>query len=319
MRKWRVAVLMGGPSSEHDVSLATAKLVMDYLDRDKYEAIPVLIRRNGEWQIAPQELKHKADVAFVAMHGEYGEDGRVQKILEDIDLPYTGSGVIPSALGMNKIFSARLLKAYGIKVPEYVPVGKNEDVSKIKVPFGLPVVVKPVDRGSSVGVTVVRREEELAKALEEAFRFSEDAMIQEYISGRELACSVIDDIGGTVVLPVVEIIPKAASFYDYRSKYAPQGSEHVIPARISKEQTDKVQDIAMKVHKYLGAYGMSRTDLILGHDGNIYVLEINTIPGMTPTSLLPQAALQHGITFPELLDKIINAAFRRHNVANRGD
>jgi D-alanine-D-alanine ligase len=319
MRKWRVAVLIGGPSSEHDVSLSTGKVVMDYLDRDKYEVIPVMIGRNGEWQTSPEELRNKADIAFIAMHGEYGEDGRVQKVLEEANIPYTGSGVIPSALGMNKIFSARLLKAYGIKVPDYVPVGKNDNIEKLKIPFGFPAVVKPVDRGSSVGITIVRKKEELPEALENAFRFSYDAMIQEYIPGRELTCGVIDDEYETIALPVTEIIPKAAAFFDYHSKYSPNASKEITPAEISPEQTKIVQEIAMKAHGYIGAYGMSRTDLILGHDGNFYVLEINTIPGMTPTSLLPQAALKYGLTFPELLDKIINAAFRRHGVTSRGD
>ncbi len=319
MRRLRVAVLIGGPSSEHDVSLSTGKVVMNYLDREKYEVIPVMIRRDGEWQINPDELHSKADVAFIAMHGEYGEDGTVQRVLEEASVPYTGSGVIPSALGMNKIFSARLLRAYGIRVPDYIPVSKNDDIGNLEMPFGFPVVVKPVDRGSSVGTTIVRKEEDLPEALDNAFRFSYDAMIQEYIPGRELTCGVLDDENETIVLPVTEIMPKAATFFDYHSKYSSNASDEVTPADISKEQTDMVQDVAAKVHKYLGAYGMSRTDFILGHDGNLYVLEINTIPGMTPTSLLPQAALKYGLTFPELLDKIINAALRRHGITSRGD
>ncbi len=308
---------MGGPSSEHDVSLSTAKMVMDYLDRDKYEIIPVLIGRNGEWQVDPEDLSKAADVAFIAMHGEYGEDGKVQKVLEDVNLPYTGSGVIPSALGMNKIFSARLIKTYGLRVPNYVPVSKLDN--EVSISFDFPVVVKPVDRGSSVGTTIVRKKEDLPEALENAFKFSDDAMIQEYIHGRELTCGVIDDENETISLPVTEIIPKTSTFFDYHAKYTANASEEITPADISREQTTRVQDVAVRIHKYIGAYGMSRTDFILGDDGNLYVLEINTIPGMTPNSLLPKAAMAYGLTFSELLDKIISAALRRHAFTSRGD
>ena len=181
MRKRRVAVLIGGPSSEHDVSLSTGKVVMDYLDRDKYDVIPILVSRSGDWPIDPEDLKDKADVAFIAMHGEYGEDGQVQQIMEEIGIPYTGSGVIPSALGMDKVFSARLLRAYRIKVPDYVQVNRSAHLERLKISFDFPVIVKPVDRGSSVGISIVRKRADLPEALENAFRFSEDAMVQEYI------------------------------------------------------------------------------------------------------------------------------------------
>lgn len=314
-----MAVLIGGPSAEHDISLSTGKVVMEHLDREKYDIVPVLISRSGEWAVDPEELKEVADIAFIALHGEYGEDGEVQKVLEDVGMPYTGSGVIPSALGMNKIFSARLLKAYGLDVPEYVPVRKGYHPGQLKLPFDFPVVVKPVDRGSSVGTMIVRKHSELHEALENAFQFSDNAMIQEYIPGREFTCGVIDDEDETIAFPVTEIIPKAATFFDYHSKYTQNASREITPAEISEKETKKIQDIAVRVHKYIGAYGMSRTDFILGHNGKLYVLEINTIPGMTPTSLLPQEAIKYGLSFPQLLDKIIKSGFRRYGVTDGGD
>ncbi len=308
---------MGGPSAEHDVSLSTGKMITEALDRGKYDVTPILISRAGKWQIEPEDLKDKFDIAFIAMHGEYGEDGEVQGILERVGLPYTGSGVLPSALAMNKVLSARLFRAYGINTPEFVEVNKHDNFNKLRIPFELPVVVKPVDRGSSVGISIVRKEADLIPALETAFKFSRDAMIQRYIHGRELTCAVIDDgAGGAESLPVTEIIPKTSTFFDYYAKYTAKASEEITPARISEEETHAVQDVAKRVHEVIGASGMSRIDFILASDGGLYVLELNSIPGMTPTSLLPQAALAHGLTFPGLLDRIISAAFRRYGITN---
>jgi len=320
MRKWRVAVLMGGPSAEHDVSLSTGKMITEALDRARYDVKPVLISRAGEWQISPEDLKEKFDIAFIAMHGEYGEDGEVQGILERVGLPYTGSGVLPSALAMNKVLSSRLFRAHGMNVPDFVAAGKHDDLNRLRLPFELPVVAKPIDRGSSVGVSIVRKETEIAPALERAFKFSRNAMIQRYIQGREINCAVIDDGKGSMeVLPVTEIIPKTSNFFDYYAKYTPKASEEITPARLSEEETHAVQDAAKRAHEIIGASGMSCTNFILSPDGALYILELNSIPGMTPTSLLPQAALAHGLTFPELLDRIISAAFVRYGIARRGN
>ena len=313
-----MAVLMGGPSAEHDISLSTGKMITDALDRAKYDVKPILISRSGEWQIPPEELKKDFDIAFIAMHGEYGEDGEVQSVLEKIDMPYTGSGVLPSALAMNKVMSSHLFRAHNMNVPEFVVVNKHDYLERVKIPFDFPVIVKPVDRGSSVGTSLVRGESQLVSALEKAFQFSRHAMIQRYIHGREVTCAVLDDGRGNMeVLPVTEIIPKTSNFFDYYAKYSPKASEEVTPARLSKEETKMIQDAAKYIHKVLNASGMSRTDFILSHEGKLYVLELNSIPGMTPTSLLPQAALAHGLTFPELLDKIISAGIARHGDTNR--
>ena len=312
-RKTRVALLVGGPSSEHDVSLASGRVVHANLDKNKYEVVPVLVSRKGEWPIEPKHLKDMIDVAFIAMHGEYGEDGTVQELLEDLDVPYTGSDFMASALAMNKILAQRLLKSHGILVPSSTVVASHEVADLDHASIYLPAVVKPADKGSSVGVSIVRDIDALSKAIEKALSFSKQVMIERYVLGKELTCAVLDDgMSGVFPLPVTEIIPKGATFFDYDAKYTKGGSEEITPARISAEDTLRAQATAVRAHEALGASGTSRTDMILGEDGGLYVLELNTIPGMTETSLLPQAAIAHGMTLGELFDRIIEAAFIKH-------
>lgn len=311
--KTRVALLVGGPSSEHEVSLASGRVVHANLDKDRYDIIPVLVSRKGEWPIEPRHLKDMVDVAFIAMHGEYGEDGAVQELLEDIELPYTGSNFMASALAMNKVLAQRLLKSHGILVPDSMVVAPHEVADIDHASVYLPAVVKPADKGSSVGVSIVREEEALRGAIDKALSFSKKVMIEKYISGKELTCAVLDDgMSGVFPLPVTEIIPKGANFFDYNAKYQKGGSDEITPARLSDEDTLRAQATAVRVHEALGASGASRTDMILGEDGGLYVLELNTIPGMTETSLLPQAAIVHGMTLTELFDRIIEAAFVKH-------
>ena len=312
--KTRVALLVGGPSSEHEVSIESGKVVHAHLDREKYTVTPILIDKQGNWPVDPDHVAKTSDVAFVAMHGEYGEDGQVQEILRDIKLPHTGSDVMASSLAMNKVLADRVLRTHGINIPKSHIVDLRDlphiDHSK----YELPAVVKPTDRGSSVGVSVVRRTKDLQDALDKAFAYSTRAMIQEYIHGRELTCSVIDDgIGNVFPLPVTEIVP-GAHFFDYNSKYTKGASDEITPARISEDLSGTVQAIALKAHEAIGASGFSRTDMILSDEGDIYVLELNTIPGLTETSLLPQAAIAHGMSLPELFDRLIEAAVVRHHM-----
>ncbi|MEX2054460.1 MAG: D-alanine--D-alanine ligase [Candidatus Colwellbacteria bacterium] len=311
--KTRVALLVGGPSSEHEVSLASGRVVHANLHPSKYEVIPLVISRTGEWAIDPAHLVDFADVAFIAMHGEYGEDGVVQELLRDLGLPYTGSDHLASALGMNKILSSRLFKAHGINVPKSL-VLRGYDLPGLDMDgVELPAVVKPSNRGSSVGVGLARTVPELKAMMDRALSYSSGILVEEYIPGRELTCSVIDDgLGNVFPLPVTEIIPKAGLF-DYHSKYVKGASQEITPARLSAREAGIAQANAVRAHELIAASGFSRTDMILGEDGNLYVLEVNTIPGMTETSLLPQAALAHGITLPELFDRIIEAAFIKHS------
>jgi len=201
--KTRVALLVGGPSSEHDVSLASGRVVHANLDKDRYEIVPVLVSRKGEWPIEPEYLKDMIDVAFIAMHGEYGEDGTVQELLEDLGVPYTGSDFMSSALAMNKILAQRLLKSHGVLVPSSMIVASHEVANLDHALVYLPAVVKPADKGSSVGVSIVREADALLKAIDKALSFSKKVMIEKYILGKELTCAVLDDgMSGVFPLPV---------------------------------------------------------------------------------------------------------------------
>jgi len=298
-QKIRVSVLMGGPSAEYDVSLNSGKNVLKFLDKQKYAAKKVIVSRQGKWPMSFKTLKQKFDVVFIAMHGEYGEDGTVQALLDKNKITYTGSGAAASRLGIDKIASGKKFTAAGLRLPG--------------IPKGFPMVVKPADRGSSVGVTIVPSPKELPAALKLARRFSKRVMIQEYIGGREMTCGVLDVGGRMIALPPTEIIPKASTFFDYKAKYAKGGSLEITPARAPKPLTKKMQAAALKAHKAIGGRGYSRTDFRIDGKGRIFILEINTLPGMTATSLLPQAAAAAGISFAKLLDYIIEAALKNRS------
>jgi len=243
------------------------------------------------------------DIVFIAMHGAFGEDGRMQALLEWVGLPYTGSRVASSAMAINKEIANTLYSANGMRVPHFSVVDKNIK----KYPISLPVVIKPVNGGSSVGVSVVKTKKELTGAITNALREDDRAMMQEYIQGREFTCGVLEDKNGKpFVLPPTEILPKSSSFFDYKAKYKVGGSLEITPAHLPKAQTKELQKLALRAHRILGCSGMSRSDFIL-KGKTFFILETNTIPGMTQTSLLPQAAKAAGIDFPALLDLIINA------------
>lgn len=349
MKKKKIIVLMGGPSSEHEVSLNTGKEVIRNLDRHKYVADPVVITRDGNWlmptgkktlsgktavipkkggrtlvlarQLALKKVKaKKLDAVFIAMHGEFGEDGTIQGLLESYGIPYTGSGILASALGMDKPRQAVLFRQAGLKVPEFIVLQKSEwrkNKKRILADgienFSLPCVIKPANRGSSVGVSIVKSRKEFAGAIRSAFSYSDLIMVQKFIRGREITCGVLEGAAGKLhPMPPIEIMAKAGKFYDYQSKYAEGGSEHIIPPRNMPERlVKKIQDAACLAHNILGCRGMSRTDFILQDDGSLHVLEINTLPGMTSTSLLPESARTIGIDFSRLLDWIIKSALRK--------
>lgn len=293
-KKIRIATLIGGPSAEHEVSLKTGKMIVANLDRTKYRAKPIVISKAGKWPIAIMQLKRNFDLVFIAMHGEYGEDGQVQALLEKARIPFTGSGSRASALGMDKIAAAEAFKKAGLLVPG--------------APTALPIVVKPADRGSSVGVSIVRAMADLPEAIANALRYSKRLLVQQFIAGRELTCGILEIKGVPTPLPPTEIIPVDAPFFDFAAKYTKGGSREITPPNLPAETITEVQRAALAAHRAIGARGMSRTDMILAPTGELFVLEINTIPGMTATSLLPQAAAAAGITFPQLLDHIIAAA-----------
>lgn len=310
---------MGGPSHEHEVSLKSGEMVLKHLNPERYDVKKVLITKSGEWEIQPNNLKNYADVVFVALHGPYGEDGTVQEILESVGISYTGSGPKESALAMNKYLTTRYLKESGVNVPLTFLITKSDwenepamVVQKIKHYLGYPIVVKPNNSGSSVGITIVNKEERLTPAFVESFNISRETLIQEFIRGRELTCGVLDwGIPGTefALLPT-EIIPKVSHFFDYKAKYEEGGSDEITPpAGLPEFVVKKVRETALRVHHLLGCRSFSRVDMILDKKGELFVLETNTIPGLTTQSLLPKAVVASGITFSDFLDRLVHAAF----------
>lgn len=304
-RKKKIVVLMGGPSSEHEVSLWTGKMVVKHLDKRAYQVEPIIITKDNEWPIKPKDLD--CDVAFIAMHGEYGEDGRIQSLLGKHNIPYTGSGQKASKLAMDKALASKALEKVGLTSPSFVTFKKgNMKVSwNNLLKLGLPVVVKPVDLGSSVGTTIVRTIGKLAPAINDSLQYSDKVMVQKYIKGREFTCSVIEQGGKTSALPPTEIIPKKQKFFDFKAKYTPGASREITPPNLPKELIQLIQDKAVLAHKSLGCSSYSRVDFLMDKDNRVYFLEVNTLPGLTKTSLLPQAAKKAGIDFPKLLDIII--------------
>ncbi len=327
--KLSIAVLMGGPSAEHEVSLATGDFVLKHLDPYRYEIKPVTLPKTlaGFGLFALQAF----DCVFIAMHGEFGEDGRLQGLLELLNIPYTGSGVLASSLAMNKIKSLELFRLHGLLVPPYTHFtrwewqpNQNIILDFITQALEAPWVVKPADRGSSVGVSIVSAEDALILAINQAFEHSDYAIVQQYIHGHEVTCAILHDDPKQEpqALPPTQIIPKTKAFFDYFSKYTPGATQEITPPDLPSQIISRIQATALKAHTILGCYGMSRTDMIVAAGGTtaaskqpqIYVLETNTIPGLTQTSLYPQAARAIGLEFSELLDRLIAAALRRHEL-----
>lgn len=294
MNKLRVAILMGGPSAEHEVSWKSGQMVLEYIDKARYDATPIVIGKDGRWPMPVAELKKKFDVAFIAMHGEYGEDGTIQELLEKQGVKFTGSGSVASRLGMNKLEALKRFAKAGLRVP--LP------------PTKFPVVVKPADRGSSVGVSIAKTPLELVVATKLALTQSPNVMFEQFIKGREFTCGVLEVNKKAKALPPTEIIPKSEAFFNFDAKYTAGATREITPPQLPPAKIKALQRAALTAHNAIGASGMSRTDFIMDEGGRIYTLEINTIPGMTKTSLLPQEATAAGITFPELIDAIIRAA-----------
>ena len=316
-KKKKVAVLAGGPSTEHDVAMRGAQKVFDSLNTEYYNPNLVFINKVGVWDAHPEQVAKTHDVAFIVMHGAYGEDGTVQAILDSHKIPYTGSDAMASALAMNKFISSAALKRAGLSIPLTFLVSKyewewkkQEVFDKIKHYLQYPFIVKPNTQGSSVGVHVIRSRGDLEHAMHEIFKYGVEALIQKFIHGMELSCAVLDRgwSGSEFALLPIEIVPKNATFFDYSSKYMPMGSDEVIPARVPDYKLREIQRVAVVAHRALGARGLSRTDMIMTPDGRIFVLELNTIPGLTEESLLPKSAEASGIPFHKLLDLILESA-----------
>ncbi len=318
MKKLKIAVLGGGPSSEHEVSLWSAKKVLESLDLQKYDALAVTIGQDSLWDCNGQKLAPEAgakwlkdndvDVAFLALHGTYGEDGGVQKLLEGAGVRYTGSGPEASAKAMNKVESLGEYKKLGFTLASSKVISQNQWQKHELPELDYPVIIKPVEGGSSVGMSLVRDQSQLEEALAEGFKYDDELLAEQFIEGIEGTCGILDN-GKPMALPVTEIRPKGNALFDYAAKYEVGGSEEITPAEFAPAISQEIQRIALEAHKALGCYGMSRTDVIVSGD-KIYVLETNTIPGLTQTSLLPQGAAAAGMSYSQMLDFVIDAAVK---------
>ena len=297
----RVGVLYGGLSSEREISLKTGSAIAKALKNQGYHVITIDVGRD-----LPTVLQQeKIDVAFIALHGKYGEDGCIQGLLEILDIPYTGSGVTASALAMNKHLTKQILLQNNIPTPAYKEISSN-DISQWtieKLQLGQSVVVKPSSEGSSVGIQLCHDEESFKKALQEAAQYDTSILVESYIDGRELTVGILDE----KPMAVLEIVP-AETFYDFTAKYQSQTTQYICPAQISEKLAQQAMSFSDKTHKKLGCAGVTRVDLMLDREDNIYVLEINTIPGMTATSLIPKMATHLGYTFEVLCEKILESA-----------
>ena len=297
----KIAVLMGGPGSERDVSLATGRGIAKALRSLGAEVLDVDVRDENF------QLPHDVDLAFIALHGTFGEDGQVQKILEARGIAYTGEGVEESRLAFDKIRSKEKFREHRVNTPEW------ETVEVYRRPrMALPIVVKPPREGSTVGVYIVKEPDELEHAIVDAARYDRQLLAEKFIPGRELTIGILGD----QALPILEIIPKGG-FYDFINKYPflnPQaggGAQHVCPAKIDPKKTKQIQDLALRAHRALGLQVYSRVDVILSESGEPFVLEANTIPGMTEASLLPEAAAAAGISYVDLCVRIIELSRAR--------
>ena len=309
MAKLRLALIAGGVSAEREVSLRGAAGVEQALNRDRYE----VVRYDPATDLARIAADAaNIDAAFILLHGVHGEDGTIQGFLDLLGIPYQGAGVLGSALAMDKNLAKVMYRLAGLPVAPWVMVepGDLRDSGRIESAVGLPCVVKPVRQGSSIGMSIVRTLDQLPAALELALRHDDEVMVEAFLKGRELTAGVLGNSELTA-LPLIEIIPDSRfDFFNYEAKYQPGATREVCPAPVSETVRARAQDYALRAHRSLQLRGYSRTDMILVGE-ELYLLETNTIPGMTPTSLLPQAAAEAGLPFAALLDRLIELALEQ--------
>ncbi|MFH0783272.1 MAG: D-alanine--D-alanine ligase [Pseudomonadota bacterium] len=304
INKLHIALLAGGTSGEREVSLNGAAGVEKALDPEKF-----LVRRyDPATDLARLAVDSpEIDFAFILLHGLHGEDGTMQGFLDLLGIPYQGSGVLGSAIAMDKHLAKELYRLNDLPVADWRIIGKDDRIesSELIGKFGLPVVIKPVHEGSSLGLTLAKSEEQLLQGIKRALSHDSQVMVEKYIQGRELTVGVVGNRELTA-LPVIEIVPGPGfDFFDYDAKYKEGATKEICPARMSGEITAQAQQYALAAHRALRLRGYSRTDMILTASGGLYLLETNTIPGMTATSLMPQAAAVHGLPFPQFLEYLI--------------
>lgn len=306
----KICVLYGGTSAEREVSLSSGKGIIEALKKKNHDVIGIDFR--GTKDCLLQIMNLDVDLFFIGLHGRLGEDGRVQGLLDLLKIPYVGSNVLGSALAMDKARSKKMFALKGIRVAKEKLVEKH---SFIKESFSheltYPVVVKPNHEGSTIGLTIAQNEAELIVGIDAAFNHDDVVLLEEFISGQEVTVAVLGNKGNVKALPIVEIVPKNA-YYDYESKYAPGMSEHIVPARVSDEMTNLLQEQAVLAHEALGCDVYSRVDFIVPKDGgNPVILEVNTLPGMTPTSLYPDAAREIGLSYEDMIETLVELSMKK--------
>jgi len=301
LKNIRIAVLLGGTSAERPISLKTGKAILSSLKRQGFNVIAI----DAQKDLADQLKRRRINFAFIALHGPGGEDGVVQGLLEWMKIPYTGSGVLASAMAMDKVVSKQLFDAAKLPSAKWVCIPKSEVNRFSRPPLSLPLVVKPSNQGSAMGVSIVRKAFDWPKALKTGFRYGDTLLVESFLEGPEITVGVLGD----QVLPIIEILAQAGDFYDFKSKYAPGGSRHILPARISAAHARLAEKYTRDACRVLGIRGAARVDLIVDKRRGPCLLEVNTIPGMTETSLLPEAARAAGLDFDALVRRIMELSF----------
>jgi D-alanine-D-alanine ligase len=320
--KKKIAVIRGGPSSENEVSMKTGRTVIDELGKD-HDVLDIVIDKQGVWicqgrEVKPDVICRTCDLVFNALHGEYGEDGQVQRILEQTGVPFTGPRKMAAALSMNKAQTKEIYKQFGIKTPLYKIVNRKDgDVNKIAIEifrgFTMPVIIKPVSLGSSVGISIARDYKTLLDTLISLFIRFDQLLVEEYIQGKEATVAVVENFRGKYIysfLPVEIRIPNTCQFFDYEAKYSGK-TEEICPGSFSLEESKAMQDFAAKAHEALGLRHYSRTDFIINSRRGIYAIETNSLPGLTKESLLPKSLQPVGSNYKEFIDHVVWLALKK--------
>jgi len=315
--KLRVAVIYGGRSGEHEISLRSARSIVDALDREKYDISEILISREGRWsprQILPEPgANPEIDVVFPVLHGTFGEDGTIQGLFEMASLPYVGAGVLASSLSMDKEVTKRVLRERGLPVGDFVTLtaATMGDAQELSKPLGFPVFVKPANLGSSVGISKAHNCDELHTAVQTAAQFDTKVIVERAIIGREFECAVLGNEQPEATLPC-EILP-SQEFYDYEDKYILDKARTALPANLRPEEMKNLRRIAVEAYQAVGCEGMARVDFLYeSATGTLYLNEINTIPGFTSISMYPKMWEHMGVPMPQLVDRLIELALERH-------
>jgi D-alanine-D-alanine ligase len=348
-KKKKVAILYGGRSVEHGVSVNSARNIFEYIDKERFEALPIGITKGGQWYLTSNVTKDigqgkalglildaqspgfillssgdriKADIIFPVLHGTDGEDGSIQGMIKAMDIPMVGTGVLGSSVSMNKIIAKKLLNTAGLPVTKFLAFHYTEQADlnfkEIKKEIGLPFMVKSASLGSSVGVSKVKNEDSFKKAVEDAFRYDDSLLIEEFITGREIECAILGNNPPEASYPGEIVINKKYEFYTFDAKYVdPEAVRIDVPADLNKKTAEKIREVCLKAYQALHCEDFSRVDLFLTEDGSIYINEINTIPGFTNSSMFPMMWKERGLGFTELISKLLDLAEERFDRSKR--